>query len=85
MLGAVPFLDAYIACVPATLELWLSRGWMIATAFFLFHFIPFNIVVTDFYKEIKGCVRSSPMIFVITNVFFHLFTAADIPISLVSP
>lgn len=54
MLGAVPFLDAYVACVPAALELWFTRGSMIALAFFVFHFAPFNIVVTDFYKEIKG-------------------------------
>ncbi|XP_015514902.1 transmembrane protein 245 isoform X1 [Neodiprion pinetum] len=54
MLGAVPFLDAYIACVPAAMELWFTRGSMVALAFFVFHFAPFNIVVTDFYKEIKG-------------------------------
>ena len=56
MLGAVPFLDVYFACIPATLELWYNRGPMIAILFFLFHFIPYNIVVTDFYKEIKGFV-----------------------------
>lgn len=54
VLGAVPFLDAYIACVPATLELWFTRGPMIAIPFFIFHFLPCNIVVTEFYKEIKG-------------------------------
>ncbi|KAK2580315.1 hypothetical protein KPH14_012552 [Odynerus spinipes] len=54
ILGAVPFLDAYIACVPATLELWFTQGPMIAILFFLFHFLPCNIVITDFYKEIKG-------------------------------
>ncbi|XP_029170796.1 transmembrane protein 245 isoform X1 [Nylanderia fulva] len=54
MLGAVPFLDAYFACIPATIELWFTRGSMIAIPFFLFHFLPCNIVVTEFYKEIKG-------------------------------
>ncbi|XP_018058918.1 PREDICTED: transmembrane protein 245 isoform X1 [Atta colombica] len=54
MLGAVPFLDAYFACIPATIELWFTRGSMIAISFFLFHFLPCNIVVTEFYKEIKG-------------------------------
>ncbi|XP_020280671.1 transmembrane protein 245 isoform X2 [Pseudomyrmex gracilis] len=54
MLGAVPFLDAYFACIPATIELWFTRGSMTAISFFLFHFLPCNIVVTEFYKEIKG-------------------------------
>ncbi|KMQ90197.1 transmembrane protein c9orf5 [Lasius niger] len=54
VLGAVPFLDAYFACIPATIELWFTRGSMIAIPFFLFHFLPCNIVVTEFYKEIKG-------------------------------
>ncbi|XP_077264780.1 transmembrane protein 245 isoform X1 [Temnothorax americanus] len=54
MLGAVPFLDAYFACIPAAIELWFTRGSMIAITFFLFHFLPCNIVVTEFYKEIKG-------------------------------
>lgn len=52
--GALPFLDAYFACIPATLELWFSRGPMMAILFFMFHFLPYNIVVTEFYKEIKG-------------------------------
>ena len=54
LLGAVPFLDAYIACIPATIELWFNRGTFIAIIFFLFHFLACNIVVTEFYKEIKG-------------------------------
>ncbi|XP_012254878.1 transmembrane protein 245 isoform X2 [Athalia rosae] len=54
VLGAVPFLDAYVACIPAAIELWLTRGSMVALAFFMFHFAPFNVVVTDFYNEIKG-------------------------------
>ncbi|XP_033228486.1 transmembrane protein 245 [Belonocnema kinseyi] len=54
ILGALPFLDAYFACIPATIELWFTRGPMIATLFFFFHFLPCNIVVTEFYKEIKG-------------------------------
>ncbi|XP_018397233.1 PREDICTED: transmembrane protein 245 [Cyphomyrmex costatus] len=54
ILGAVPFLDAYFACIPATIELWFTRGSIIAISFFLFHFLPCNIVVTEFYKEIKG-------------------------------
>ncbi|XP_011301912.1 transmembrane protein 245 isoform X2 [Fopius arisanus] len=54
VLAAVPFLDAYFACLPATLELWFTRGPMIAVIFFVFHFLPCNIVITDFYKEIKG-------------------------------
>ncbi|XP_078033745.1 transmembrane protein 245 isoform X1 [Augochlora pura] len=54
ILAAVPFLDAYFACIPATLELWMTRGSMIAILFFMFHFIACNVVVTEFYKEIKG-------------------------------
>ena len=54
LLGAVPFLDAYFACIPATLELWFTQGPMIAILFFMFHFLACNIVVTEFYKEIKG-------------------------------
>ncbi|KAG7202551.1 hypothetical protein KM043_009747 [Ampulex compressa] len=54
VLGAVPFLDAYFACVPATVELWFTSGPMVAILFFMFHFLPCNIVVTEFYKEIKG-------------------------------
>ncbi|XP_034177149.1 transmembrane protein 245 isoform X2 [Osmia lignaria lignaria] len=54
ILGAVPFLDAYFACIPATLELWFTQGPMIAIVFFMFHFLACNIVVTEFYKEIKG-------------------------------
>ncbi|XP_008554511.1 transmembrane protein 245 [Microplitis demolitor] len=54
ILAAVPFLDAYFACIPAAIELWFTRGPMIAILFFLFHFLPYNIVMTDFYKEIKG-------------------------------
>ncbi|XP_012272149.1 transmembrane protein 245 isoform X2 [Orussus abietinus] len=54
ILGAVPFLDAYFACIPATLELWFVQGPMTAILFFTFHFLPCNIVVTEFYKEIKG-------------------------------
>ncbi|CAK9813950.1 Transmembrane protein 245 [Anthophora quadrimaculata] len=54
ILGAVPVLDAYCACIPTTLELWFTRGPMIAIFFFMCHFLPCNIVVTEFYKEIKG-------------------------------
>ncbi|CAL7949983.1 unnamed protein product [Xylocopa violacea] len=54
ILGALPFLDAYFACIPATLELWFTRGSLIAILFFMFHFLPCSIVVTEFYKEIKG-------------------------------
>ncbi|KAK0182480.1 hypothetical protein PV327_000619 [Microctonus hyperodae] len=54
VLAAVPFLDAYFACIPATIELWFTRSPMIAILFFTFHFLPCNIVITDFYKEIKG-------------------------------
>ncbi|KAF7991955.1 hypothetical protein HCN44_010756 [Aphidius gifuensis] len=54
VLAAVPFLDAYFACIPATIELWFTRGPMIAVLFFIFHFLPCNIVITDFYKEIKS-------------------------------
>jgi predicted PurR-regulated permease PerM len=56
LLGAVPFLDAYFACLPATIELWFTQGRFIAIIFFLFHFLACNIVVTEFYKEIKGYV-----------------------------
>lgn len=54
ILGALPFLDAYFACIPATFELWFTRGPFVAVSFFMFHFLPCNIVVTEFYKEIKG-------------------------------
>ncbi|KAL0103990.1 hypothetical protein PUN28_016978 [Cardiocondyla obscurior] len=54
MLGAVPFLDAYFACIPAAIEIWFTRGSMIAIIFFLCHFLPCSIVVTEFYKQIKG-------------------------------
>lgn len=56
LLGAVPFLDPYFACLPATVELWFTRGPMTALVFFIFHFLASNIIVTDFYKEIKGLV-----------------------------
>ncbi|CAD6236263.1 GSCOCG00012466001-RA-CDS [Cotesia congregata] len=54
MLAAVPFLDAYLACIPATIELWFTRKPIVSILFFMFHFLPYNIVITDFYKEIKG-------------------------------
>ncbi|XP_034941416.1 transmembrane protein 245 isoform X2 [Chelonus insularis] len=54
VLAAVPFLDAYFACIPATIELWFTRGRVMAILFFTFHFLPCNIVITNFYKEIKG-------------------------------
>ncbi|XP_014232142.1 transmembrane protein 245 isoform X1 [Trichogramma pretiosum] len=54
LLGAVPFLDAYFACIPATIELWFTQGAFVAIIFFLVHFIACNVVVTEFYKEIKG-------------------------------
>ncbi|XP_058792430.1 transmembrane protein 245 isoform X2 [Phymastichus coffea] len=54
LLGAVPFLDACFASIPAALELWFTRGPFIAIIFFSFHFLASNIVISEFYMEIKG-------------------------------
>ncbi|XP_014205966.1 transmembrane protein 245 isoform X2 [Copidosoma floridanum] len=54
LLGAVPFIDVSIVCIPATIELWFTQGALIALVFFLLHFSVFTWAITDFYMEIKG-------------------------------
>uniref|UniRef100_A0AAR5Q941 Transmembrane protein 245 n=1 Tax=Dendroctonus ponderosae TaxID=77166 RepID=A0AAR5Q941_DENPD len=55
ILGAVPFLGTYWACVPGILDLWLSQDrWIAALIFAGFQFLPTSIVDAEIYKEIKG-------------------------------
>ncbi|XP_013789896.2 transmembrane protein 245-like [Limulus polyphemus] len=53
--GAVPFLGAYWACLPAVLELWLVNGQVFrAGLMFLGQLVPSSFVDSTIYSEIKG-------------------------------
>ena len=60
ILGVVPFLGTYWACIPAVLELWLAQGCsMLAVAMILAFYIPTSWVNGLVYEEIKGWVSWS--------------------------
>ncbi|XP_034243899.1 transmembrane protein 245 isoform X1 [Thrips palmi] len=55
ILGVVPFLGTYWACIPAVLELWLAQGQsMLAVSMILAFYIPTSWVNGLVYEEIKG-------------------------------
>ncbi|XP_052124652.1 transmembrane protein 245 isoform X2 [Frankliniella occidentalis] len=55
ILGVVPFLGTYWACIPAVLELWLAQGHsMLAVIMILAFYIPTSWVNGLVYEEIKG-------------------------------
>lgn len=57
ILGVVPFLGTYWACIPAVLELWLAQGQsMLAVTMILAFYIPTSWVNGLVYEEIKGYV-----------------------------
>ena len=55
MLGAVPFLGAYWASIPAVIELWLvnGQGWR-AIVLLVLAILPSQFVDSEIYAEIKG-------------------------------
>ncbi|XP_076305231.1 transmembrane protein 245-like isoform X2 [Tachypleus tridentatus] len=53
--GAVPFLGAYWACLPAVLELWLVNGQVFQAGLMFFgQLVPSSFVDSTIYSEIKG-------------------------------
>ncbi|KAK3925418.1 Transmembrane protein 245 [Frankliniella fusca] len=55
ILGVVPFLGTYWACIPAVLELWLAQGHsMLAVIMILAFYVPTSWVNGLVYEEIKG-------------------------------
>lgn len=65
VLGVVPVLGTYWACLPAILDLWLMQDSKVrAIALFLAQIFPTAVVETTVYNEIKGCVCNAYKFFV---------------------